>query len=299
MNLRDLFFVSQWDVAYREIGAETCFDLLSKKKRSIFKQIKDTKKYSFADPLFFSDENGNYLFVEAINKKSRKGTLGVFDFNNGLGKFHHLIEEVFHMSYPFVFKHQGEYFLMPESNNAHQLLLYRATEYPYKWEKYKVLLDGVDCVDTTIYRGEGNNETYLLTYVKSKPYNMMSVYKLNEDLTLTKIKDIVDEKQSQRGAGHFITIGEKWYRPSQYCADTYGHYLLFNQVESGCPDYQEKESFQVRPGAVRIMEVSKRLVYKIHTYSRGENYEFIDFMHRRFSPLKPLKKIIQKIKSRI
>lgn len=295
MNIKQLFHVSRWDVAYRKITSETCFDFLAKGQKPIFEPIKDTKEYSFADPLFYSDEDGDYLFVEAINKKTRKGSLGVFDFNNGLGEYHPILEEKFHLSYPLVFKKNGEHFLMPESNNAHELLLYKAKEYPFKWELFKVLVDGIDCVDTTIYTAEGDATVYLLSYVKQQPNNKLRIYKLEEDFHVTMIEEIEDKECSLRGAGNFFSIGDVIYRPSQYCKGLYGQSLIFNRFEHGMPSYKEKPDINIKASDVIINKYPSYSVTKIHTYSKGGGYEFIDFWHGHFSLLKPIKKLIDKI----
>ena len=43
----------------------------------------------------------------------------------------------FHLSYPFVFQHEGRVFMMPEGNSA--LTLYESVNFPLEWKPFKVL----------------------------------------------------------------------------------------------------------------------------------------------------------------
>lgn len=47
-----------------------------------------------------------------------------------------------HLSYPFVFEHGGEIFMMPESKKARAVTIYRAVDFPLRWEPVRTILRG-------------------------------------------------------------------------------------------------------------------------------------------------------------
>lgn len=47
-----------------------------------------------------------------------------------------------HLSYPFVFQHGGEIFMMPESKRARAVTIYRAIEFPVRWQPVRTILRG-------------------------------------------------------------------------------------------------------------------------------------------------------------
>lgn len=49
-----------------------------------------------------------------------------------------VLTEDWHLSYPFVFEHEGDIFMMPEGSRSGQLKLYRAVDFPNEWEVEQV-----------------------------------------------------------------------------------------------------------------------------------------------------------------
>lgn len=52
------------------------------------------------------------------------------------------LRESHHLSFPFVFEHMGDIYMMPESRSVRELNLYRATEFPLRWERVNTVLRG-------------------------------------------------------------------------------------------------------------------------------------------------------------
>jgi hypothetical protein len=60
-----------------------------------------------------------------------------------------VLDETFHLSFPYVFEHQGQMYMIPESRRGGGIILYRAAEFPKGWERERVLIEG-DYADPTI-----------------------------------------------------------------------------------------------------------------------------------------------------
>eukprot|EP00124_Ichthyophonus_hoferi_P003791 Ihof_evm6s354 gene=Ihof_evmTU6s354 len=53
-----------------------------------------------------------------------------------------VIKESFHLSYPFIFEHQNETWMIPETGDNRDVRLYKSHDFPYDWQLEKVLLSG-------------------------------------------------------------------------------------------------------------------------------------------------------------
>ena len=73
------------------------------------------------------------------------------------------LEEKFHLSFPFIFRHEGALYMCPETSAARQIRVYRCASFPLKWELRAVLMDGVSAVDTVLFEREGR--WWLLTNI--------------------------------------------------------------------------------------------------------------------------------------
>lgn len=97
-----------------------------------------------ADPFLVQDGKRWNLFFELFNTQSNRGELGVAEsFDLKSWKFQKVIlAEPFHLSYPYVVKDRGEFYMIPESKQAKAIRLYRAKKYPLEWEFEKTLIEG-------------------------------------------------------------------------------------------------------------------------------------------------------------
>ena len=59
------------------------------------------------------------------------------------------MKEKFHLSYPHIFKDNNEYYMIPETMEDSSIRLYKAINFPMKWEFKKTLISNISAVDTT------------------------------------------------------------------------------------------------------------------------------------------------------
>src|SRR4051812_45772920 len=76
------------------------------------KDVTDIPVEFIADPFMIKFQNEWYMYFEALNKLTNKGCIGLASSINGLEWEYRkiVIKESFHMSYPYVFKWNNEYY---------------------------------------------------------------------------------------------------------------------------------------------------------------------------------------------
>ena len=104
-----------------------------------------------ADPFGLWRDGHLYVFVETYDYRVRIGAIEVlvYDEDLQLRQRETVLSEPWHLSYPFVFEAEGETWMLPEAHRSGRLTLYRAIEFPTRWERAHVIeLDHV-AVDAT------------------------------------------------------------------------------------------------------------------------------------------------------
>lgn len=130
------------------------FDVFFYNKNDNPKKINTLDKYYSADPFLIKDRGDNYVFFEEYNKSKGHISLCKIDKNSSkyLGK---LIDEKFHLSFPFILKDGDRFFMIPESCNDKSLRLYESKRFPFDWEFNMKLLEGLDLADSIIIKSQG------------------------------------------------------------------------------------------------------------------------------------------------
>ena len=140
--------------------------------------VTDVPAKFVANPFLIKDAQTWYLFFEVYNKNTDQGDEAVATSTNGrTWKYQQVIlDEPFHLSYPYVFKWKNDYYLIPESYQANSVRLYKAVDFPTKWSFVQTLVEGRDYVDNSIayYNGKWwlfssvtSNDTLYLHYADS------------------------------------------------------------------------------------------------------------------------------------
>ncbi len=109
-----------------------------------------------ADPFLIEHEGQTYVFYEALEPGQTKAHIAVGRLiGNTLERLGVALKCHHHLSFPFVFRHDGQLFMMPETNQARRLEIWRCTEFPLRWELHSSALEGLSSADSTLtlFRG--------------------------------------------------------------------------------------------------------------------------------------------------
>lgn len=105
-----------------------------------------------ADPFLVEEDATWHLFFEAYNLSSAQGDLALATSADGKSWEYEqvVLDEPFHLSYPYVFKWEGQYYLIPETYESESVRLYKAVDFPTEWEFVQTIVDGMSLVDPSI-----------------------------------------------------------------------------------------------------------------------------------------------------
>ena len=107
----------------------------------------------YADPFLFEHEGRHHLFCEDMPPGASRAVISHTELHPdgaASGPPVPVLERPYHLSYPFVFAHEGEVFLIPETSAQRRVELYRAVDFPHEWRREQVLLDGLVASDATL-----------------------------------------------------------------------------------------------------------------------------------------------------
>ena len=107
-------------------------------------QVTDVRAGFVADPFLVRRDDGWSMFFEVLNTATELGEIGLAESRDGLAWEYRriVLREPFHLSYPYVFSHAGEHYMIPECSDAGSIRLYRAASFPDGWEPVQDLIPG-------------------------------------------------------------------------------------------------------------------------------------------------------------
>ena len=231
---------------------------------------------SWADPMIVQRDRQMFMFFE--------------DYDYGLGRAHISVVELdasgragaprtalntgHHLSYPFVFEWCGTHYMVPESASVNAVPLYRAVDFPTRWEYVKDLLAGIYATDATLCEHEGvwylftavseaggASTDELFLFVANTPLGPWSPHPLNP---------IVSDVRSARPGGPLFRRDGALYRPAQNSDKTYGSSLSIMKVTELTPErYAERLAYRIEPDWLRD-------IYGCHTITMAGDVMALD-----------------------
>jgi hypothetical protein len=267
---------SHWRIGWRFV--ETGNDVWSRRDLAgvRWNVLPDPVDHFYADPFPLRWQGKDYLFFEDLDHKTEKGIIAVvaFDQDGRPGPAMPVIEEPWHLSYPFLIERDGDIFMIPESSGNRDIPLYRAVDFPLKWERVATLVDGVEAADATIVEQDGL--LYLFAVVRDGvggysdtlaiwwADNLFGPWRPHERNPV-----LVDDRTA-RPAGNFARIDGALYRPVQDCRRAYGAGLGLMKVTR-----LDREGFAQQPDG--LLEAGDPWPGKrIHTLNYNGRLEAID-----------------------
>ena len=247
-------------------------------KSSSFKnfiKINNPKNRWFADPFLFKFNEITYLFVEDYDVKLRKGSISVFTLNkskyNFLGK---VLEEDFHLSFPYVFSFEGDIYMIPETKEDETIRLYKSIDFPMNWKFEKFLMKNVKSVDTIVKKID--NDYWMFTnqdISKNTRNNCLFLYKSDSPISdkwIAHKNNPIEFKNGARNAG-LVNVKDKNLRVGQkFGFLKYGKSIcLYESKLINLENYSEQLIYEYKP------EFDKN-IHGIHHINNNEDYVTFD-----------------------
>ncbi len=243
--------------------------------------IQNPKGTYLADPFLIKKDSKNWLFAEQFDYKNRKGFISCSEImNEGLCNFQPVLEESFHISYPFVWEEDGEFWMLVESASKKELRFYKAVKFPFQWKWVQSQFHGKELYDPTICKKDG---LYWL-FANQKEHPGSSSF---DELFLyysTDFRDgkwfphpqnpIVSDVKSSRPAGSLFEENGQWYRPAQDSAKHYGHRIRIQRIVKWDTEYYKEVTDQT-------LEADWEKGWKgTHTLNFNEDWRAMDTFKR-------------------
>lgn len=261
-----------WNVAVRQGFPGMLLEDQSKS----FEVIPNTWRSWEADPFLIEHNGRTYIFAEVFDYFKRRGRIGYTYIEDGKWQpWKIVIDEPFHMSYPNVFKHKGNIYMIPETSADRTLRLYKAECFPEQWELIKILDHEVAFVDTTLFSGE-TGICAITSEISDYPKQVDFILEFDDEWNITS-KTVIQEKRTEfsRCAGHVISLPKSNIRVSQNCDGHYGKGMIFSELDERLlSDGLGKIVLQLFPSD--IVTSQQRKWTGLHTYNSTSKYEVVD-----------------------
>lgn len=204
-----------------------------------------------ADPFLFIRGSKMYLFFETKTSITMKGDIGVAESSDQGVTWTYVgiaLEEEWHLSYPYVFEHDGEVYMMPEGSKNGKLSLYKARQFPLRWAFEKTLIDQ-PLVDASMVKHDGKYWIFASNHYRfgARKNGHLEIWAAPSPLgpwrehARNPVRNGPKSIGARNGGGLFEHEG-KLYRVGQDCGETYGHRLrAFHVVTLTMEKYHEVE----------------------------------------------------------
>jgi hypothetical protein len=186
----------------------------------------------------------------------------------------------FHLSYPFLFEHAGQIYMVPETGANRTVELWECVRFPDQWRLRSVLLEDVEAVDATL-KFDARQGLWWMFVSVAEPggctYDTLSIYYSNDLFGGWRphaLNPVKLDLASSRPAGPIVEQDGAWLRPAQDCTRGYGGGLSWRRIIDLAPDTFQEEALThwTPPPGFR----------GVHTYSRAAGWEAIDLQRRRW-----------------
>jgi hypothetical protein len=213
-----------------------------------FTAVPDDGKRFYADPFLQRWGGRNFLFVEEFSYQTRKGVISVAELAGArvLAPPVRVLERPYHLSYPLVLEDHGVFYMVPETGLHRTVELYRAVNFPWRWEFERVLLEGALFADPTPVLHNGKWWLFVaVSRCETAVHDELFVFyseRLAGPWHPHLANPVKSDCGSSRPAGRIVERGGRLFRPAQDCEQSYGAGLIWLEIAELTPTrFQERE----------------------------------------------------------
>jgi hypothetical protein len=274
-HVQNAMNTEQWSLAYRfRTGPGDTNNTLYR-----FKNLTPSKDLFWADPCAIKQGDRYYVFIEEYLNRTGKGHISVIELDRkGLVSGPTtVLERDYHLSYPFVFEWNNDYYMVPESAANKTVELYRSTAFPFEWKLEKVLMSGVRAKDATLAEVEGTWWMFVSIAEHSIPDELYLFYAESPlgPWTPHPRNPVKSDVRGSRPAGGLFNWNGELYRPAQDSSGRYGYAISINRItELNRQAFREEQVSSILPNW------NKKLL-ATHTLTMAGDLTMVDCLVRR------------------
>jgi len=264
-------FEEKW-VLYFRLGDEMSTSIWQ------FTKIESPNDRYWADPFVIKREGIYYVFVEEYLYSMRRGRIAVIPVSEEgtVGEVKTVLEPDYHLSYPFLFEHDGQMYMIPESGENRTIDLYKCVSFPDQWVHVRTLMKDIYAVDTTLYEQEGR--WWMFTNLRDTDggnthdelHLLSADYFMDDEWTPHPQRVVVSDVRCARPAGALFKKNGRLFRPAQDCSVDYGFALQLQEITQ-----LSEEHYQETPVS-RITPDWNNQVRGVHTFNHADGMTIVD-----------------------
>jgi hypothetical protein len=165
------------------------------------------------------------MFFEVMNVRSKKGEIGLATSADGYTWEYQrvVLDEPFHLSYPYVFEWRGDYYMVPETLATGAVRLYRADPFPTTWKFARKLIHR-ECADPSVFYFQGR--WWLFACTTPHQHDTLRLY-FADDLFGPWVEHpcspiVENNERIARPGGRVLVLDGRAIRFAQDCFPVYG-----------------------------------------------------------------------------
>jgi hypothetical protein len=270
-KLRSSSDITHWRIAVRR-ASEPLYRQTSPSLTG-FQWIESPRGRFWADPFLVLEAGETWAVFEDFIYAEQRGVIAAGKVENGrLVDVRTILDRPYHLSYPYIFKHEGATWMIPETEHAGQIQLDRARRFPDDWVLDSVLLD-MAASDSSLFRFEGRWYMFVSPRIVAGAVSMTLLFEAPTPQGPWKLHPagaVSNDVRWARCGGSVIEDQGRLLRVSQDCSNGYGYSVSFNEFKIGSTTYEEK------PVSVLAPEPKRSGIFGVHTFNRVGDWEVID-----------------------
>jgi len=207
--------------------------------------VSDVEAVFVADPFMIREGDSWYMFFEVFHKDSSQGDIGLATSTDGRRWTYRqiVLDESFHLSYPYVFNWNGDFYIIPETHESGRHRLYKASNFPFEWSFTGTLMNGNFVDPSILYH---NQKLWLFAETNPEGNDRLCLYhadKLQGPWIPHPKNPLIDKDANRaRPGGRVILVGGRLIRYAQDDDPSYGNQLrAFEITELSTESYAERE----------------------------------------------------------
>ncbi len=280
-HYRELFLSEKWNIA---IISRPVHEVISlgdfMASKPVWMKEAPTGSY-YADPFGFSAGGKDFAVFEHFSYAKGKATIATAEIKN-VGILPGISDAIVtpdHQSYPYTFEDKGEIYCTPESFTAKKIALYSLNKDIPEFVLQKLLLDGIEAVDPTLFFFNG----YWWLFFTLKRQSNTELHAWYSEELWSEFRShlnnpVKTDVRSSRPAGTPFQYQGALYRPAQDCSTTYGARVVINKVVRLTPS-----EFEEIPVKVISPFMDSPYTKGLHTLSGWGTFTLIDSKRFTFS----------------
>jgi hypothetical protein len=269
--------VREWQIGLRRVRTDPPWE----GRWEDFLWVEAPRGHYLADPFLFQHEGTTWLFAEDYSYATGRGSLVCAQIGDTgpIGPWRTALDLPFHLSFPLIFAHDGEIYLIPESQAAGRVDLYRCDDFPCRWSRVRTLWEG-PALDTVPYRS-ADGRWYFFTAVQRRSALPPQLLLFHADDLLGPWQPhpasplSMDVRYSRNG-GRILELGDgsggtRLFRISQDGSERYGCRMHYHEIVTLTPDHYAERLVASRSAPNGCDGT--------HHYERSGEWEVVDASH--------------------